>query len=119
MTLLLVFVGIIALSNLILLFAIAFLALAAKRFLDTSAASTLAEAKTTIRNVNDMVDRVENKAEQIMNLSEDTARKVSSTVVATTEMVGDSVTKPLIDISSFLTGVSKAIETWRKASARV
>lgn len=119
MTLLLVFVGIIALSNLLLLGAIAFLALAFKKFLDTSAASTLAEVKSTVRNVNSMVDKVEDRAEKIMIIGEDTARKVSGSVNATTEMVQNSLTTPLISVSSFVAGVTKAVETWRRASARV
>lgn len=118
MTLLIVFVGIIAVSNVLLLGAISFLAFAAKKFLDTSAASTLSEVKATVHSVNNMVDKVEDKAEKIMNISEDTARKISGTMMATTDMVQETVTTPIISISSFIAGLTKAIETWRRTSVR-
>ncbi|MHB1001208.1 MAG: hypothetical protein ACYC27_18350 [Armatimonadota bacterium] len=118
MTWLTVFVGIIAFSNLILLVGLAFLAFTVKKLLDNSVQPVLSEVKSTINNVNSMVDKVENKAERIMEISEDTARKVSGRVVATTNIVQESITTPLINISSVLTGISKAITVLRGQSAR-
>jgi hypothetical protein len=117
-TLLQVFVGIIAFCNLLLLVAIAVLALSAKRFIDTSATPAVSDVRNTIQSVNSMVDQVEDKAERIMCISEETAQKLSDRVIATTDMVQESVTTPLINISSFVAGVTKAVETWRKASIR-
>ena len=111
MTLLTVFVGIIAFSNLVLLLAIAYLAVAVKKLLDTS-------IKPTITSVNDLVGKVEDRAERIMDIGEDTARKVSGTVVATTDMVQNSITSPVISLSSMVAGISKAVATWRRVSAK-
>ena len=118
MTLLQVFVGIIAFSNLLLLAAIAFLAFAAKRFIDTSAAPAVSDVRNTIQSVNGMVDKVEGTAERIMCIGEQTAQKLSDRVIATTDVVQETVTTPLINVSSFAAGVAKALETWRKTSTR-
>lgn len=118
MTLLTIFVGVIALSNLVLLLGLAYLAIAVKKLIDTSVKPAVSEAQSTIHNVNVMVDKVEDKAEQILNIGEETARKVSGSVVATTDMVQDTVTPPLISFSSMVAGISKALETWRRASAK-
>jgi nucleoside diphosphate kinase len=113
---LIIFVGIIAFSNLVLLLAIAFLALAAKKFLDTSATPMMAEVKETVNKVNEMVDRIEDKADHIMTIGEDTAQKVSTSVVTASDMVEKSVKEPLVTVSSVIAGIAKAVETWRKAS---
>ena len=118
MTLLTVFVGIIAFSNLLLLVAIAMLAFALKGLVEKSVVPAVSEVKSTIHNVNTLVDKVEDKAERIMIIGEETARTVSSKVVATTDLVQETVTSPLINASSILTGVLRAVETWRRASAR-
>ena len=111
MTLLTVFVGIIAFSNLVMFVAIAYLAVAVKKLLDTS-------VKPTIENVNKLVNKVEDKAERIMDIGEDTARKVSGTVVATTDMVQNTITSPMISFSSMVAGITKAVETWRRVCAK-
>ena len=106
-----VFTGVIAVSNLVLLGGLAYLAIAVKKLVDTS-------VKPAIANVNSLVDKVEVKADRIMDISEDTVRKVSGTVVATSDIVQDTVTSPLIGIASLLTGISKAVQTWRHVSAK-
>lgn len=109
MTLLTIFVGIIAFANLVLLVGLAYLAVAVKKLLDTS-------VKPAIANVNDLVDKVEDRTERIMDISEDTVRKVSGTVLTTTDMVQDTITSPIISLSSLLAGVSKAMKTWRRVA---
>jgi len=111
MVLLTVFVGIIAFSSLVLLVGLATLAVSIKRLIDTS-------VKPAISNVNTLVDKVENRAERIMEISEDTVRKVSGKAVAAADMVEDTVTTPLISLSSLVAGISKAVQTWRQASIR-
>ena len=118
MTLLNVFVGIIAFSNLILLVGLAYLAFAVKKLLDNSVQPVLKEAKSTINNVNTLVDKVENKTERILEISEDTARKVSGRVVATTDIVQDTITSPLINISSIVAGINRAFTILRRESAK-
>lgn len=119
MTLLAIFVGVIALSNLVLLLGLAYLAITVKRLIDTSVKPAVSEAQCAIRDVNTIIDKVEGTTEQILNIGEETARKVSGTVVATTDVVQDTITSPLISISSLMAGISKAIQTWRHAPARL
>lgn len=118
MTLLTVFVGIIALSDLIFLLALALLALAAKGAIDKGVMPAMSEVNQAIKGINKFVDGVEGKAERIMDLGEDTARRVSGSVVATTEMVQQTVASPFIGLASLAAGISKAMQTWRSASAR-
>ena len=106
-----IFTGVISLSNLILLGGLAYLAVNVKKLLDTS-------VKPTVANVKSIVDKVEDSAERIMDIGEDAVRKVSSTVAATTDVVQDTVTSPLISISSLFAGISKAMQVWRRASAK-
>ncbi|HUV04006.1 MAG TPA: hypothetical protein VMX94_02740 [Armatimonadota bacterium] len=106
-----IFTGVIALSSVALLGALAYLAVFAKKLIDTS-------VKPAMASVNSLVDKVEDSTERIMDVSEDTVRKVSGAVKATTHVVQDSVTSPLISFSSLLAGISKAMEAWRRASAK-
>ncbi len=116
MTLLTVFVGIIALSNLVLLGGLAYLAVTVKRLVDTSVKPAISEAASTLKTVNELADKVEEKAEDILDISEQTARRVSGSVVATTDMVRQSVTTPLISVSSVLSGVSRALDVLKRAA---
>jgi len=106
MTLLTVFVGIIAFSNLVLLIGLAVLAFSAKRLMDTS-------VRPLMDKVNALVDKVDDKTGKIMEIGEDTARKVSGSVVATSDTVEDAVVSPILGLSSLYAGISKAIETFR------
>lgn len=106
-----IFTGIIALANLILLGALAYLAIAAKKFLDTS-------VKPTIAHVNSLVGKVESGAERIIDTSENTVQKVSHTITNTADMVQRTIASPLISISSVFAGISEAWKTWRRASTK-
>lgn len=110
-----VFTGIIAVSNLLLLGGVAFLAMTVKKLVERQVMPAVSEVKSTIANVNKLVDRVEGKAEEIMDIGENTARQVSSRVVQTTDMLQDTVTTPLINISSIIAGITRAVEVWRSA----
>lgn len=117
MTWLIVFVGIIAFSNLVLLGGLAYLAVMVKKLLDNQVQPILSEAKSTVRNVNTLVDKVENKTERILEISEDTARKVSGRVVATTDVMQETITTPLINLTSIIAGINKALSVLRRESA--
>ena len=114
MTLLTVFVGIIALSNLVLLAGIAFLAFGVKRLIDKSVRPAVSEAQSAIHNVNELVDNVEGRTERILDIGEETARKVSGTVVSTSDMIRSSITSPLISISSLFAGITEAVQACRR-----
>ncbi|MHB0912960.1 MAG: hypothetical protein ACYC2Y_05900 [Armatimonadota bacterium] len=113
-----IFTGIIALANLLLLAGLAFLAFAVKKLIDQAVMPAVKEAKETVENLNEMVERVEQKAERIMDIGEETARRVGNRVVATSDVVQETVASPLINISSFITGIQRGIETWRYLSQR-
>ena len=113
-----IFVGVIAFSNLVLLVGLAVLAFSIKRILDRSVKPAISQAESTIASVNSLVDKVEDRAEDILDIGKDTVRQVSSRVVATTDMVQHSVASPIISVSSLLAGISKALETWRSTSAK-
>lgn len=118
MTLLTIFLGIIALSNLLLMTTIAMLAFSLKKLMDTSVTSTISDVNSAVRNVNDMVDKIETRVEHIMQIGEQTARQVSGKVVAATDVVEHSVTVPMVGISSILAGINRALEVWRSATVK-
>jgi len=113
-----VFLGIIMVCQVILVVAIAALAFTLKKFLDTSAAPALSEVQHTVQTVNKAVDIVEDRAERIMDIGEDAARRVSGKLAATTDSVENSISVSVISVWSLIAGVAKAIEVWRGASAR-
>ena len=116
MTLLEVFVGIIALTCIIVLGGLTFLALTVRKLIVKSVAPTIDEVKSTVENVNSIVKNVDKKADSIMSTVEDTAQKVSGKVVSTTDMAHNLITNPMISVTSLLAGVSKAVETMKKPS---
>jgi uncharacterized protein YoxC len=117
MTLLTVFVGIIALCNLLVLVSISILAIVLARAVNTSVIPVVKEFQTTMKDLNKTLQRIESRADTLMDVGEDTIRKVSLKVVATSDLVEQNVVKPVITVSSIAAGVSKAWETWKKASA--
>jgi hypothetical protein len=103
-----IFLGVIAVANLILLGGLAYLAVTIKKLLETS-------VKPTVENVNSLVAKVENKADHIMNVGVKTAEQVSRTITKIADLVQQAVTPPLIKASSILAGISQAWKTWRRS----
>ena len=116
MTLLTVFVGVIALCNVVVLVGTAVALFALKRLIDKPVRQAVCEAKNTIRNVNKLIDTVEDRTARILDISEQTARKVSGNVMATSEVVKETITSPLISFSSLVAGISEAVQSCRRAS---
>ena len=112
MALLTVFVGIIAFSNLLLLVAIAVLAFSLSKVMNTSVKPVLSEVQLTIKNVNELVGKVEGRADHIMQIGEQTASKVSAKVVAASDIVEHTVTDRVMKITSLWAGISRAWEVW-------
>jgi uncharacterized protein YoxC len=117
-TLLIVFVGIIAFCNLLLLVSIAVLALSVSRLVSKSVMPAVGEVQSTARKVNIIVDNVSDRATKIMDIGENTARQVSGKVVATTGLLENSAAAPIISISSVIAGITKAVQVWRESSAK-
>lgn len=105
---------VIGLCNVALLIALTFLIVSVKKLLDKQVASTVGEVQATLREVHTLVDTVENKAQRIMDVSEETVRKVSGRVVATTDLVQETITSPLISLSSTVAGLLKAFQVLRQ-----
>ncbi|HET6455414.1 MAG TPA: hypothetical protein VFI02_13505 [Armatimonadota bacterium] len=116
MTLLIVFVGVIAFCNFVVLVGTAVALFALKRLIDKPVRQAVCEAKNTIHNVNKLVDTVEDRTGRILDISEQTARKVSGNVMATSEVVKETITSPLISFSSLVAGISEAVQSCRRAS---
>ena len=116
MTLLTVFVAIIAVCNVIVLVGTAVALFALKRLVDKPVRQAVCEAKSTIENINKLVDTVEDRTERILDISEQTARKVSVNVMATSEVVKETITSPLISFSSIVAGVSEALKSCRRSA---
>ena len=116
MTLLTVFIGVIAFCNFVVLVGTAVALFALKRLVDKPIRQAVCEAKSTIENVNKLVDTVEDRAERILDISELTAKKVSGNVVATSEVVKETITSPLISFSSLVAGIFQAIQSCRRSA---
>jgi len=118
MALFTVFVGIIAFSNLLLLVAIGVLAFSLSKVMNTSVKPVLSEVQSTIKNVNELVGKVESRADHIMQIGEQTASKVSAKVVAASDIVEHTVTDRVVKITSLWAGISRAWEVWRLPTVR-
>ena len=118
MTLLTVFVGIIAFCNILLLISIAFLAFSVSRLVGKSVMPAVGEVQSTVRKVNGIVDNVGDRASKIMDIGENTARQVSGKVVATTGLLENTAAAPIISVSSIIAGITKAVQVWRESSAQ-
>ena len=106
MNLLTVFVGIIAFSNLVLLVAVAALAIRMNSLVNTS-------VQPLMNKANALMDKVDDKTGKILEISEDTARKVSDSVVATSDTVEKAMVSPILGLSSLAAGLAKAFEVFR------
>lgn len=118
MSLLTVFVGIIAVCNVIVLVGTAVALFALRRLIDKPVRQAVCEAKNTIHNVNQLVDTVEDRTERLLDIGEQTARKVSGNVMVTSDVVRKTITSPLISFSGLITGITEAVQYCRRASAK-
>lgn len=118
MTLLTVFVGIIAFCNILLLISIAFLVFSISRLVGRSVVPAVGEVQSTVKKVNGIMDNVGDRASKIMDIGENTARQVSGKVVATTGLLENTAAAPIISVSSIIAGITKAVQVWRESSAQ-
>lgn len=114
--LIVIFTGLIALSSLVLLIGLAILAFAVRNLVSNSVQPAVSEATNTIKSVNELVERVEKKAENILDISEETARRVSGSVVAAADVVQHSIAEPFINLAGLVAGVNKAISILRRSA---
>jgi uncharacterized protein YoxC len=106
-----VFVGIIAISNLILLTVLVALCFTVKRVINNAVKPAMDQLKTTVSDVDNMVKNIDSRTVAIMNITKDTADNVSSHIKKTTILVSEIVNPPLINIAGISAGIFKAISS--------
>lgn len=118
MTLQEVFLGIIALTCVIMLTGIGLLALTIRNLIVKHVNPVVDEVKSTAENVNSIVKNVDKKADSILTVVEDTAKNVSGKVVSTTDIAHNLINSPLINLTSAMAGIAKAVETMKKPAEK-
>lgn len=116
---LVVFGGIFSLISITLLGAIAFALTKLVKTLDNLVAKidpVLNKATDTIETVQRVTNNVGEKADQILTKGEALTDNVSGRVGKTADVVQKSVTGPLINLSSIITGVSKGFSVYTHSS---
>lgn len=76
---------------------------------------TLENVSDTTARVSDLVDKISPKVVQIADQGETTVHSVGEKVKATSNIVTENVTRPIVNIASLLTGVQKGLEVWQTA----
>lgn len=118
MTLLTIFVGLIAFVNLVLLAAIVYLAVAVHNLLSRHIIPLAVEVRSAVKDVREFVSQAASSTNRILGMGESTAKKVSHKLIALSDLFEHSVSEPLIWISSFLEGVKEAVNTYRTSSGK-
>lgn len=119
-TSLFIFVGLFALITVGLLGAMAFALMKLVSLLDKVVSKidpVIAKATDTIETVQRVTTNVGEKADQILTKGEALTDNVSDRVEKTAGVVQKSVTEPLINLSSLITGVSKGFSVYTHSSA--
>ncbi len=118
-TSLFIFVGLFALITVGLLGGMAFALSKLVKTLDTVVAKidpVLNKATDTIETVQRVTNNVGEKADQILTKGEALTDNVSGRVEKTADVVQKSVTGPLINLSSLITGISKGFSVYTHSS---
>lgn len=104
---------VIALSILVTAIALTFLAFRVRKSVGTltvKAQPLISQATETAKAAKGVADTVKNHADGIMAKAEDTVDSVTRKVKATTNIVEESISPPIITVASVLTGVSRGLE---------
>lgn len=115
MTSLFIFVGFFALITVGLLGAMAFALSKLVKTLDTVVSKidpVLSKATDTIETVQRVTANVGEKADQVLTKGEALTDNISEKVERTADVVQKSVTGPLINVSSMITGISKGFAVY-------
>jgi len=118
-TSLFIFVGLFALITVVLLGAMAFALNKLVKLLDTVVNKidpVVNKATDVIETVQRVTTNVGEKADQILTKGEALTDNVSDRVEKTAGVVQKSVTGPLINLSSLITGVSKGFSVYTRSS---
>jgi uncharacterized protein YoxC len=117
---------IMAIGQLALVGAVVFLAFRVKTIVSDTVKqtldATLPRVQPVIDNVSrlteqvsDIVETVAPQVEKIAQESEDAVHSVSSQVKATSHLVTENVSKPIVNIAAILAGVQRGMSVWRTA----
>jgi uncharacterized protein YoxC len=118
-TSLFIFVGLFALITVVLLGIVAFALSKLVKTLDTVIGKidpVLSKATDAIETVQRVTSNVGEKADQILTKGEALTDNVSDKVERTAGVVQKSVTEPLINLSSLITGVSKGFSVYSNSN---
>jgi uncharacterized protein YoxC len=94
--------------------AAAFYAIRVVSQISKRAQPTLDEARRTIANVNQVAANVGSRVEGIASTGDTMVRDVTRKVENTTTLLQETISKPLIEISSITAGISKGISVWSR-----
>jgi len=114
-----IFVGIFAVTTVVLMGAMAFALSKLVKLLDTLADKldpVVAKATDTIETVQRITANVGEKADTILSKGEMLTDKVTVKVEETSEIVQKAVTGPLITVSSVIAGISKGFSVYTHPS---
>ncbi|MBI2843841.1 MAG: hypothetical protein HYX78_10615 [Armatimonadetes bacterium] len=70
----------------------------------------ISQATDTVKVANDAVNTVKARTDEIMTTAEDTVQDVSRRVKTMSNIVQESISPPIINVASVVTGVSKGLE---------
>ena len=116
-----IFVGLFALITVALIGAIAFALTKLVKLLETVVNKldpVIVKATDTIETVQRVTTNVGEKADQILTRGEALTDNVSDRVEKTADVVQRSVTEPLINLSSLITGISKGFSVYTHSSGK-
>lgn len=101
--------------------ALLIVALAAKKSINklTSRAQPLiSQATETVKTANSIANTVKARTEGIIGKAEDTVDDVSRRIKTTTNIIQESISPPMINIASLVTGVSRGLEVLGQSRRR-
>lgn len=78
----------------------------------------ISQATETVKAANGVADSVKLHADHIMGKAEDAVEDVSRKVKATTNIVHESISPPMVTVASLVTGVSRGLEVWGQVHKR-
>jgi len=116
MTLLTIFVGIIAFVNLVLLAVLVYLALMVRNLFKKQVVQTITEVTSTVKDVREFIGKATSRTEHILAAGEEVTNSIFRKLLATSDLIHRSISKPLISVSSAIEGIKQAVIAYRQIS---
>jgi hypothetical protein len=74
----------------------------------------ISQATEMVRTANGVAQTVKLHADNIMNQAENTVDDVSRRVKSTTNILQESISRPVVSMASVMTGVTRGVEVWNE-----